>query len=247
MKYKRRKIALVEDNQLFRKMMAELVESFTDDFTVALTASNGMDLLEKLEMLDSVHIPDIIFTDFDMPIMNGYETANYIQKYYPGVKVVAFSLRGDEQSIIKMIANGASGYLHKTFEPRELPIVLQAVINDHYYVSRNNPNFNEEIEANFLVKLPPVSDINLTWNAFNNKEKELVNLLCSPISDAEVARSAKLPNHKLHELKTSILDKLKVADRIAMTVLVQKYSLFSPPVYDFRLKSGLDGVNNAFV
>ena len=246
MKYKR-KIALVEDNQLFQEMMVKLVESVTEDFTVSLTASNGMDLLGKLEMLDSVHIPDIIFTDFDMAIMNGYETANYIQKYYPRVKVVAFSLRGDEQSIIKMIANGASGYLQKTFEPRELPIVLQAVVHDHYYVSRNNLNFKEGTEANFLVTLPPVSDIKSIWNAFTDKEKELVNLLCSPITDAEVARSAKLPNHKLRELKKNILDNLKVADRIALTVLVQKYSLFSSPVYDFSLKSGHEGVNSAFV
>jgi two-component system, NarL family, invasion response regulator UvrY len=222
----KRKIALIEDNHQFRKILADLVDLYTTDFTVVLSASNGLDLLEKMETLKPIEYPDIIMTDFDMPVMNGYETANHIEKNYPTIKVIAISLRGDESSIIKMIANGAAGYLQKTLEPDELPFALHAVINDQYYISRHRSQRLQGVSlSNFLVKLPSEFQIYTIWNTMDDNERKMISLLCSPIEDAEIARSAKIPLYKVEYFKKDYFQRFQVPDRITLALLSKKYNL----------------------
>ncbi len=45
--------------------------------------------------------------------MDGFETAAWVTKNHPDIKIMALSMQGDDNSVIKMIKNGAKGYLLK--------------------------------------------------------------------------------------------------------------------------------------
>ena len=67
--------------------------------------------------------------------MDGFETAKWLKKNYPDIKVLALSMYDNESSIIRMIRCGAKGYILKDSEPAELKEAIEAVMNKGFYYS----------------------------------------------------------------------------------------------------------------
>ena len=59
-----------------------------------------------------------------MPKKDGYETALWLKRNQPDIKVLALSMYDDENAIIRMLKNGARGYILKDAEPEELKAAL---------------------------------------------------------------------------------------------------------------------------
>ncbi len=68
-------ILLVEDNEMLREAMRDLVEALYPNWQV-VEAENG---LQGIELAQKAH-PDLIVLDFNMPVMNGYEMALHLQQ-----------------------------------------------------------------------------------------------------------------------------------------------------------------------
>ena len=62
------KVMVVEDKEFQRKQIVQILES--EKYEIVATAGNGQEALSKYEMLDGM--VDIITTDLDMPILDGY-------------------------------------------------------------------------------------------------------------------------------------------------------------------------------
>jgi DNA-binding NarL/FixJ family response regulator len=70
-------LGIVDDHQLFAKSLANMLNNI-EPFKVIIEALNGKNLQEKLADLNT--LPDIILLDMNMPVMNGIETALWLQK-----------------------------------------------------------------------------------------------------------------------------------------------------------------------
>ena len=46
-----------------------------------------------------------------MPEMDGFDTTLWLKENYPLTNVIALSMYDDENSIVRMIRNGAKGYI----------------------------------------------------------------------------------------------------------------------------------------
>src|SRR4030095_7325094 len=124
------KVALVDDHVMLRNGLAELVTKL--GYSVMLQCDNGKDLMEKLE---KENLPDIVLMDINMPQMDGYDATLWLRENYPFVNVLALSMYDDERAIIRMIRNGARGYLLKESTPKELKQSIDAVITKGFYYS----------------------------------------------------------------------------------------------------------------
>ena len=78
-------VAIADDHGLLRNALARLVNTF-ENYTVIFEAGNGKEL--KATILKHI-IPDIIMLDVNMPEMDGYETAQWLNKNYPQIKILA--------------------------------------------------------------------------------------------------------------------------------------------------------------
>ena len=116
------KIALVDDHSLLRGSLATLINSF-EGYEVAFEADNGKDFIN---LLQTNHSPDIVLLDITMPEMNGFETAAWIKKHLPSIKVLVLSMMDNETTIISMLKNGARGYILKDSKPD----VFRQALND---------------------------------------------------------------------------------------------------------------------
>ena len=113
---KKYNVVIVDDHSLFAQSLKGLVDSF-EEFNVLYHAVNGQDLLDKLNTFSND--PHIILMDVKMPVMNGIETSAWLKTNKPKIKILALSMEDDEINIIKMIRNGARGYLLKDIHPDE--------------------------------------------------------------------------------------------------------------------------------
>src|SRR5882757_9285976 len=124
------KVALADDQQLFRQGLAQLIKANTD-FDLVIEAENGKAFLDQLKQ-DSI-LPDIALIDMHMPEMNGVELNEMLQKNYPSIRVIILSVYDQERFIGKMIQAGASGYLTKNCETEELITAIQTTYKSGFY------------------------------------------------------------------------------------------------------------------
>src|ERR1700730_1306929 len=123
-------IVLVDDHVLLRNGLANLIKSL--GYGVLFEADNGMDFIRKLK---PKFLPDVVLLDINMPQMDGYETAVWSKQNHPEIKVLALSMYDDESPIIRMLKNGARGYILKDTDPSELKAAIEALLTKGFYYS----------------------------------------------------------------------------------------------------------------
>ncbi|MBL7731416.1 MAG: response regulator transcription factor [Chitinophagaceae bacterium] len=208
---KKTTVAIADDHGLLRTALARLVNSF-EDYTVIIEASNGKELKAKLQ--ESI-IPDIAMLDVNMPEMDGFATAQWLNKNFPQVKILGLSMLSDEKTIIKMFRLGAKGYLLKNTSPEELQLALTALINKNFYLS---DYVSEKLVSGLSV------DIDKEEKAvtINEREREFLRLTCSELSYKDIAAQMFLSTRTVDDYRASLFAKLKVHSRVGLVMYAIK-------------------------
>src|SRR5690606_2037636 len=141
------KIAITDDHTLFRKTLALLIRDFKD-MEVVVEASNGVELLEKLETMPV----DILLLDLQMPVMNGFETAQKVKEKYPDIKILILTLMNDVDTIANVLQLDVHGFFTKNTPPNELQQAIWNLEDDGFHIEQSlqplmieattNPKFN---------------------------------------------------------------------------------------------------------
>jgi DNA-binding NarL/FixJ family response regulator len=213
-------IAIVDDHALFRKGLAALINLFPRH-RVVLEAVNGRELIEKLPQSDQPHI---ILLDVDMKEMNGYETADWLRANYPDIKVLALSILDTDQVILKMIRNGARGYVLKDADPEELRYAFEQVLSLGYY-------YNDLVTRKVLRSIHSlVSDpANLQANGgLSDREQEFLKLACSEKSYREIAEEMHLSERTIDGYRESLFKKCRVNTRVGLVLYAIRHNLITP-------------------
>lgn len=109
-------IAIVDDNSFLINAVKEKL-SFFDDLNFKFSATNGSDLLVKLE---DNHNLDLILMDIEMPVLNGVETTEIVKQKYPHIKIIMLTVFDNDENIFNSIKAGADGYLLKEINAQDL-------------------------------------------------------------------------------------------------------------------------------
>ncbi|MDF1882915.1 response regulator [Sulfurimonas sp. SAG-AH-194-C21] len=105
------KIIILDDSVTIQM----IIESYLEDLGVKedemFLFSNGVEALDFIKKQGA----SIIFSDINMPIMEGYEFATKVFEIRPDLKNSFFAVSGDEnrESYLKMKASGAHRFLKK--------------------------------------------------------------------------------------------------------------------------------------
>ena len=134
---KKPSIILVDDHLIFRQGLKSLI-TFDNLGTVIGEAADGKEFLKLL----TPPIPDLIFMDIDMPNMNGMEAAEKALSMIPELKIIVFSMFGDEEYFNKMIDIGVKGFILKSSGITDVEQAISDVMQDKKYFSSVLPNNN---------------------------------------------------------------------------------------------------------
>jgi two-component system invasion response regulator UvrY len=199
------KIALVDDHVVLRKSLAILIGMFKD-FEIILQADNGKHFIDQL---NETSIPEIVLIDITMPVMDGVETTKWLKQNYPGIKVLALSMINNEFIIIRMLKNGARGYILKDCDPAILKDALHQVSEKGYY-------YNELITPGMRKKENLPED--LPHMMFNEQELAFLYWACTEKSHKQIADEMKVSPRTVDGYRDSLFRKLNVTSRIGIAM-----------------------------
>lgn len=120
------KISIAEDNSFLARAIIEKL-SFFEDLSFKYRASNGAELIGKLE---ENHNIDVILMDIQMPEMDGIKATEIIKRKYPQIKIIMLTVHDDDEYIFNSIRAGANGYLLKEIDPEKLHKSIIEVMNN---------------------------------------------------------------------------------------------------------------------
>jgi DNA-binding NarL/FixJ family response regulator len=205
------KVALVDDHQMFRKGIAGLVNDFLH-YYVFLEASNG---LEMQKMIKPSNLPDIIIMDVNMPGMDGFETMQWLQNYYPDIPVLALSMLDDEQTIVRMLKLGVKGYLVKDAHPNELHDAMNALIKKGYF-------YTDFVTGKLINSLTEKQDSKSLYASLTERETKFLSLCCSELSYKEIAEKLFISHRTIDGYRDKLFEKLNIKSRVGLVLFAIK-------------------------
>lgn len=201
-------IAIADDHNLVAEAISDLIQKF-DQYDVLFVAENGRDLLTRLQRGP---LPDIALVDLHMPEMDGFETALQLRQLHPTVRVVALSMTDREEYIVRMLRNGARGYLLKGCRSSELHRALDDVMNKGFYYS--------EFLTNQLIRslnAPEPASSSALYN-LNGREQDFLKLACSELTYNEIADRMCVSPRTVDGYREVVFQKMGVRTRVGMVM-----------------------------
>ncbi|HQW68544.1 MAG TPA: response regulator transcription factor [Flavobacterium sp.] len=206
----KKRIAIVDDHVLIAQAIKGIISNFKN-FEVLYECENGKELIDKITKKNQ--LPDIVLLDISMPIMNGFDTAQWLQEHHPDVMVVVLSMQTDEESVNKMIKYGAKSYLLKNSHPRDLEMALNTMVENGYYY----PDW-----ASRLI----FSGMNKTNGKLSNKlserEKEFLRYCITEMSYKEIAELMHCSPRTVESYRDNLFEKLDLKSRVGLAVYAIK-------------------------
>jgi two-component system invasion response regulator UvrY len=202
-------IALVDDHVLLRSGLAGMLKE--SGYHVMFEADNGKDFIEKL---NKVSEPDIVLLDINMPVMDGYATAAWLKNNHPEIKVLALSMYDDEDAIIKMLKNGARGYILKDSHPSELKAAIESLASKGFYYS--------EMVTGRLMRTIMDDDAKAVDESLTEREIEFLKLAATEMTYKEIAEQMHLSPRTIDGYRDAIFEKLNIKSRVGLVLYAIK-------------------------
>ena len=116
-------VLVVDDSAMDRRVAGGLLEK-QGDWSI-LYAVDGQQALEQIEL----HLPDLVVTDLQMPVLDGLQLVARVRKDYPLMPVVLMTAQGSEEIVVEALKQGAASYVPKRHLNRDLAETVRMVLS----------------------------------------------------------------------------------------------------------------------
>lgn len=147
------------------------------------TANDGYELIKFCNQKKV--LPDIVLLDVLMPKLDGVSTMEYLNTYFPAIRVIAVSSFDIEDVIIDMLACGAWGYV---FKDKGLDILTQAIESVAAGIPFVDPRLSFDISQrpSLIQKRQESREAIFQQFGLSAREKELIGLIVSNMDYTEI-------------------------------------------------------------
>ena len=210
------RVAIADDHKIFRKGVILSLRSYTN-ITFVQEADNGEELIAGV----GESLPDVILMDLRMPLKDGIETTKVISKNYPNIKVLILTMYEDERFVSHLMENGANGYLLKSADPTEIRKAIMEVMSKGYYLN----NFvNRVLLKKSHARSKTIPSLS-TEVQLNEKEKEVIQLLCMEYTAAEIAQKMEISPRTVEAIKDRLMERFGTKNTAGLVFFAVKNNL----------------------
>ena len=125
-------VLVVDDHAIFREGIKKVLAT-TADIVVAAEAGDGRDVARKIREGGF----DVVVLDIALPGKDGIAVLRELKAEHPGLPILILSMYPEEQYAVRVLKEGASGYLTKESVPSELIAAIRRVAQGRKYVSES--------------------------------------------------------------------------------------------------------------
>jgi len=203
---------------LLRNALASLIDSF-GNCKVIYQCGTGRELTTSIA---SGTLPDVVILDLNMPEMDGFETATWLQQHHPAIHVLMLTMYDSELSLIRLLQCGVKGFLKKDVHPSELKFAIQSVMQSGYYYSAHTTG-----KLANLFRNTPEGNNSLQKNMLSDPEMEFLKLACSDLTYKEIAQQMGLNPRTVDTLRDQLFVKLDVKSRVGLAMVALRHGVVS--------------------
>lgn len=103
------KVLIVDDELMVRVGLSATIQWEEYGFQVIGTCENGEQAVREIERT----LPDVLFTDLKMPVMDGFELIQHIRKTDADTKIIVLSCLNEVEAVKNAMKMGADDYILK--------------------------------------------------------------------------------------------------------------------------------------
>lgn len=171
------------------------------------------------------HRPDIALLDVQMPGTDGLAATEVIAREHPGTAVVILTTFSEDAYIARALSGGASGFVLKSGDPRQLVEGLRAVSEGGAYLSPEVARrVIDELDASG-GRLSRASAARERVGRLTERERGVLALVGQGCSNDEIARRLSIAPGTVKVHVGSILTRLDVRNRVQAAVVAYEAGL----------------------
>ena len=215
MKDKTIKVMLVDDHELIREGIKQILE-LENDIDVISQVGSGVEAID----LARRYKPDIILLDINMPEMNGIEVLKRLRDLGIESKVIMLTIYNDREYILETMKIGAEGYVLKDSDAEGLVKAIRDVNAGKTYIQ---PSI-----ASLLIENGIKDELNEDLkkiNSLTKREYEVLTLIAEGLSNKDIADRLFISEKTVKNHVSSIFKKIEVNDRIQAAIFAFKNNI----------------------
>ncbi len=215
---RRIRVLIVDDHDLFREGLRQLIE--TDEaIEVVGEAATGQEAVELVEALR----PDVVLMDINMPGMDGIRATETITQRFRDVHVVMLTMYDDEEYVLHAIRAGARSYLVKNSKPEELLRAIHVAADGGATIDPDLAPILMREYQRLLAKAPT------RGQELSDRELAMLRLLAQGYSNKQIADALHLAESTVKNNLSALFQKLGVRDRTQAVIYAISHGLVPRP------------------
>jgi DNA-binding NarL/FixJ family response regulator len=202
------RVVIADDHNVVRKGIRDLL-SDEGDIAVVGEARNGHEAVDLATALQ----PDVVVMDIAMPEMTGVEATRAIRALVPSVRVLVLTAYEDDPYIYGLLDAGASGYILKTAESREIVRAVRAT-------AAGQSAIDPAVAPRLIARLthPAAGGDTLT-----ERELDVLRRAARGLTNKQIGADLQISDRTVQNHLANIYAKLGVASRTeAVTAALQR-------------------------
>jgi two-component system, NarL family, nitrate/nitrite response regulator NarL len=206
----RLRVLLVDDQPLFRRALASLINA-QFDLSVVGEAGNGREALARVRELG----PDLIVMDVQMPEVGGIEGVRSIRAAGYQVPIVMLTISDEDEDLFEAIRAGANGYLLKNVRPEQLFDDLRGAVRGEAPLAAAVAS--KVLDALRLGGVPtrrPAAPPPGEESVLTRRESEILQHIAAGLSNKEIATQLTITEGTVKNHVHHALEKLHLSNRV---------------------------------
>ncbi|WP_327634493.1 response regulator transcription factor [Kribbella sp. NBC_00482] len=216
------RVMLADDEAMVRAGVRAILGT-DDEIDVVAEAADGVEAVEAVRR----HRPDVAVLDIRMPKLDGLAAGAEIRRTVPETAVVILTTFSEDAYIARALGDGASGFLLKSGDPRELIAGLKAVADGAAYLS---PKIAQRVIAELGAgagggAMARAAAAKEQVAVLTPRELEVLGLVGAGLSNAEIAGRLYLVEGTVKAYVSAVLLRLGVKNRVQAAIVAYEAGL----------------------
>jgi DNA-binding NarL/FixJ family response regulator len=206
------RVFILAENRLLREALTRIL-SKKSDIQVVGAAVFSPDVVQQI----SSAAPDVLLSDSAAVALSDLRLVSEVRSAIPGTKVVMIGMEADQETFLRAVRDGITGYVLKDASAMEVAAAVRSVANQEAVcppslclalfervATQNN------LPANFVIR----HNLGLT-----RREQQLVQMISRGLTNKEIASQLSLSEQTVKNHIHRMLRKLGAADRFGAVEL----------------------------
>ncbi|TDW22718.1 response regulator transcription factor [Kribbella kalugense] len=216
------RVMLADDEAMVRAGVRAILGT-DDEIEVVAEAADGVEAVDAVRR----HRPDVAVLDIRMPRMDGLAAGAEIRRTVPETAVVILTTFSEDAYIARALGDGASGFLLKSGDPRELIAGLKAVADGAAYLS---PRVAQRVIAELGAgsgggAMARAAAAKEQVAVLTPRELDVLGLVGAGLSNAEIAARLYLVEGTVKAYVSAVLQRLGVKNRVQAAIVAYEAGL----------------------